>query len=467
MKKVYLLVLGITLSIATMAQQSFTTSGTFTVPAGVTSVTVEVIGAGGKGGGNGAGGGGGGGYAAGLYPVVPGATHAVVVGLAASGNGTSSVTSLGLSATKGGNGTSLTNPQIIGGGGTAGIGSGGQINRTGGIGGGGYWTYFGGGGGGAGGPAGNGGNGGNTITWTGVCQTPGGLGGVSGGLPGGDGGKGAGFTDTQCNVTDPAAVGANYGGGGGGANGNGGGSAFGANGFVKFSWCNPIGAPTGNATQTFCSSATVADLVAQGANIQWFTTAAGGTALASTTALTNNTTYYAQQDSEPCETVVRLPVMVNITTINVATTTAVTTITATQAGATYAWLNCTTNQLIAGATAQSYTPTLTGNYAVIVTNGTCFDTSACVTISFVGVNELGKDSNFKIYPNPATDILTIQVADLSNGSSFTIVDQHGRKVKAGNLEGGETNVNIKDLKNGVYVLKIGDKETQTFKVIKK
>ncbi|MDD2982390.1 MAG: T9SS type A sorting domain-containing protein [Crocinitomicaceae bacterium] len=466
MKKIYLLLLGSTLSIATMAQQSFTSSGTFTVPAGVTNVTVEVIGAGGKGGNNGAGGGGGGGYAAGLYPVVPGATYAVVVGQATSGNGTSSVAGLGLSATKGGNGISLTNPQIIGGGGAGGVGSGGQINRTGGAGGGGYYTYFGGGGGGAGGPAGNGGAGGNSIAWTGVCQTPGGIGGISGGLPGGNGGKGAGFTDANCSVTDPSAVGANYGGGGGGANGNGGAASNGSNGFVQFSWCNPIGAPTGDATQTFCSSAMVSDLVAQGTNVQWYATATGGTALTASTPLTNNTTYYAEQDAEPCETVVRLPVMVNITTVDITTTTAVTTITSNQVGATYVWIDCATNMAIAGQTGQSYTPTLTGSYAVIITNATCVDTSACVAISFVGVNELDKNANFKIFPNPATEVLSIEVTDLTHGSTFSIVDQNGKKVKTGTLIVGENKLNIKELKNGLYILKIGEKDSQTFKVIK-
>lgn len=543
MKKLYLILLGSTLSITTMAQQSFTTSGTFTVPAGITSVTVEVIGAGGKGGNNGAGGGGGGGYASGVYTVTPGATHAVVVGQASSGNGTSSVTSLGISATKGGNGISLTNPQIVGGGGIGGLGSGGQINRSGGIGGGGYYTYFGGGGGGAAGSIGNGGNGGDTPAWTGVCQTPGGLGGVSGGLPGGAGGKGAGFTDVNCNVPNPSAPGENYGAGGGGANGNAGPASLGANGLVKFTFCTPIGAPTGAAAQTLCTSATVADLVAQGTNIQWYSTATGGTALASTVVLTNNTTYYAEQISEPCETIVRLPVLVTIVapigaptgnavqtfcgggtvadlaaqgtgiqwyaaatggtalagtvvltnntiyyaqqnsqpceTIvrlpvtakvvisDLSTSVSGTTITATQTGVSYSWWNCATEQHIQGATSQSFTPTANGSYAVIIVNGTCSDTSACVVISTVGVSEVDNNSNIKIYPNPATELLTIQVADLLNGETFTIVDQNGRIVKSGKLIVGETNINIKDLMNGLYILKIGEKESQNFKVIKK
>jgi hypothetical protein len=239
MKKITTLALlafsALTLSAQT-ATQAFTSSGTFTVPAGVTTISIEVVGAGGTGGGNGGGGGGGGGYASGTYTVTPLSTLPVIVGTGSNGPtiGTSSVSTF-ISATGGDNGTSVSNPNI-GGGGVGGTGTGGSINYTGGTGGGGYWTYFGGGGGGAAGSAGNGTNGGNTIAWTGICQTPGGAGGASGGAPGGAGGKGAGFTDANCNVTDPSVAGANYGGGGGGANGNGGAAAAGADGYVIISW---------------------------------------------------------------------------------------------------------------------------------------------------------------------------------------------------------------------------------------
>ena len=112
---------------------------------------------------------------------------------------------------------------------------------TGGAGGGGYYTYFGGGGGGAAGPNSNGGAGGNTITWTGICLTPGGAAGTSGGAPGGAGGKGAGFVDVSCSAADPAANGANYGGGGGGGNGNSSGPGTGGGGYCSITWDTSTG----------------------------------------------------------------------------------------------------------------------------------------------------------------------------------------------------------------------------------
>jgi uncharacterized membrane protein len=73
-------------------------------------------------------------------------------------------------------------------------------------------------------------------------------------------------------------------------------------------------APTGSAAQTFCNSATVANLVASGSNIQWYTTSTGGTVLSSGTALTNGSTYYASQTSGGCESTTRLAVTVTINT---------------------------------------------------------------------------------------------------------------------------------------------------------
>jgi len=246
MKKIYFLFFALALIAftgnTTLSQTQndsliFTTSGAFPIPAGVTSMTIEVVGAGGNGWLNGGGGGGGGGYAKGVYTVTPLATLNVTVGIPNGGavNGTTSVDAL-ISATGGGEGFTVPNPNL-GGGGAGGVGTGGTLaNRTGGIGGGGYWTYFGGGGAGAAGSLANGSNGGNTIPWTGQCLTPGGAGGPGGGWPGGNGGKGAGFIDNGCNVTNPAVNGGHWGGGGGGGNGNGGAPALGAGGYCKISW---------------------------------------------------------------------------------------------------------------------------------------------------------------------------------------------------------------------------------------
>ncbi len=84
---------------------------------------------------------------------------------------------------------------------------------------------------------------------------------------------------------------------------------------------NNTAAPTGNATQTFCSitSPTVANLTATGTGILWYLTSTGGLALASTTPLVTGN-YYASQTVGGCESVLRLAVAatVNQTPVSVA-----------------------------------------------------------------------------------------------------------------------------------------------------
>jgi len=178
--------------------QIFTSSGTFTVPSGVTRVRARVWGGGGGGGGSNSGwaggGGGGGGYAEGIYVVVPGQTIPVTVGPgggAAGGNGNPGGTSsfgAFCSATGGAGGQSGFGE--LGLRGLGGTGSGGDINLSGSEGGsaGGNADRL----GGAGGAAPFGGSG----TWFGTtiggkANTPGGGGGGSangntpaGGAPG-------------------------------------------------------------------------------------------------------------------------------------------------------------------------------------------------------------------------------------------------------------------------------------------
>jgi hypothetical protein len=64
-------------------------------------------------------------------------------------------------------------------------------------------------------------------------------------------------------------------------------------------------APTGSATQTLCSGATVAELSASGSTIQWYSVSSGGSALATNTALVNSSTYYASQTTNSCESTTR------------------------------------------------------------------------------------------------------------------------------------------------------------------
>lgn len=60
-------------------------------------------------------------------------------------------------------------------------------------------------------------------------------------------------------------------------------------------------APTANATQTFNAGDTLANLTVTGSNLQWYSTATGGSPLPLNTTLVSGTTYYVSQTVNGCE----------------------------------------------------------------------------------------------------------------------------------------------------------------------
>jgi hypothetical protein len=77
---------------------------------------------------------------------------------------------------------------------------------------------------------------------------------------------------------------------------------------------NTPSAPTGTATQVFCTSdsPTVANLAATGSSIQWYAASSGGSPLSTSTALVNNTIYYASQTFSGCESTTRFAVTASL-----------------------------------------------------------------------------------------------------------------------------------------------------------
>ena len=100
-------------------------------------------------------------------------------------------------------------------------------------------------------------------------------------------------------------------------------------------------------------------------------------------------------------------------------------ITSLQPNALYQWLLCPSLTIIPGATSVEYTPPINGQYAVIVTlaNG-CSDTSNCITINDLGVDELGEIHS--LFPNPGNGTFKVETL-LGELNSLTVLDLTGRK----------------------------------------
>ncbi len=144
--------------------------------------------------------------------------------------------------------------------------------------------------------------------------------------------------------------------------------------------------------------------------------------------------------------------------INNTTTLTGGTISANISGASYQWVNCATGySAIAGATAQSYTPTVSGNYAVIITNGaTCKDTSDCVTVSPTSINENILANQVNLYPNPAQN--TVSLSNLPNEGNIKLINVLGTVVTEVKINATTMNIDLSNYANGLYFLHISDKQ---------
>ncbi len=127
------------------------------------------------------------------------------------------------------------------------------------------------------------------------------------------------------------------------------------------------------------------------------------------------------------------------------------------------WYELSTG-IITGATNADFTPTESGNYFVIVTDGSCFsDSSNIVQITMVGVESNKNNNAIMVYPNPVSNELFI-TANGNDNVGFEILNAMGRIVYKGSLV-NKTMVETSAFANGVYVIKLDNGKTFEFKKI--
>ncbi len=103
------------------------------------------------------------------------------------------------------------------------------------------------------------------------------------------------------------------------------------------------------------------------------------------------------------------------------------TLMANQSEANYQWIDCDeAGAIVEGAVFQSFSPEVNGNYSVIITSNNCADTSACYSVTAVGIHDPEYNHGIKIYPNPANDIIHVDLKQAYASSEVTCLDVDGR-----------------------------------------
>jgi len=124
-----------------------------------------------------------------------------------------------------------------------------------------------------------------------------------------------------------------------------------------------------------------------------------------------------------CDSVITVNLTIN--NVDTSVTQSGDTLTANASGATYKWLDCNNSYMpVSGETNQSFTAAASGNYAVEITQNGCTDTSACYSITTIGILENTFGSVLAAFPNPTSGNLIVDL-----GAPYSNVTVNVRSVK--------------------------------------
>ena len=144
-------------------------------------------------------------------------------------------------------------------------------------------------------------------------------------------------------------------------------------------------------------------------------------------------------------------------------------LTANQDSVMYQWVDCENDfAILAGDTNQVFTALENGQYAVIIDDGTCVDTSECILVDNVSIIESVIESTL-VYPNPTTGVLIIQFKK-DNYQSIQINDVRGKVLYQNSIqpESQSMELDLEKYSPGVYFLTIegSDKTKKIIRVLK-
>ncbi len=160
-----------------------------------------------------------------------------------------------------------------------------------------------------------------------------------------------------------------------------------------------------------------------------------------------------------CDSLVTLNI--NIVAIDTAVIQNASILTAKANGATYQWIDCKKNYApIVGETKQSYTPTVNGDYAVIITSDSCTYTTRCHKIINAGIGE-EIISQLVIFPNPTQGKFTITFGKTIQNANLKIYNITGQIIlQKSNISGDSFTYDIGEYGDGIYLVELVENGTR-------
>ncbi len=184
----------------------------------------------------------------------------------------------------------------------------------------------------------------------------------------------------------------------------------------------------------------------------------------------NNTAIDTLTNMAGCDSLVTLNLTIDSVS-DLSTTVNGITITANNTNASnYQWLDCNNGYgELLNDTNRAFTAITNGLYAVEIIENNCIDTSNCIPIMSVDLDNSDLKTHESIVsPNPTKGKSTIQFQSLKNETSISIYNTEGKLVQNYQVDNiSKTTLNISDQPKGIYLINIiADGERQSFKLIK-
>jgi len=177
----------------------------------------------------------------------------------------------------------------------------------------------------------------------------------------------------------------------------------------------------------------------------------------------NNTEIYIYESgaANGCDSIVHLHLTIH--SLNNAVISNGNTLTSQQSSVDYQWIDCDSDLPIDSETNMSFSPSVSGSYAVILTDEFCSIQSECNSVTITNVQEEIRNISFVIYPNPARELAYVEY----DGNAFVdVLDITGKILHSYRHTTNQSALDLKRFESGVYFIRLtSNGKTWTKKLI--
>lgn len=174
---------------------------------------------------------------------------------------------------------------------------------------------------------------------------------------------------------------------------------------------------------------------------------------------------YIMPAANGCDSIITLDLTVNTVNTTVVLDMNNITMYGTTAGTSYQWIDCSDNSPISGAIQSSFTPTSNGDYAMVIEQNGCVDTSDCISIVSIGLSEY-LNSEISIYPNPGRENLSIEIPNDIIGVKSSIYSLSGELISEIQLNKRVNQIDISSFPKGVFIISFEHEMIKPIRFIK-